>query len=417
MSLSLIYAIRPGQSLPDAGALSVAKLPEQTQILLVCAPGTSPKGPVPQGAEMLSGEGELWQAGLAAATGDYVQFLSGGDTPLPYAHAAALDKAERYQADGLRCALLPLCGENRYADVPVYTLSKIDPGSLHQQVGLEPYSPLPELGEDPRGWLFRRESLNGLCPGEGDGAFLWRRLCRGGRFFVARDNLCTISEWAQKEDTEQFVRLEQALTEDGADAETVQRLLRDKWNRLLQQGTDLAAFVRDYQGICAHWLEGDWRAARRQTPPQEQPAEELPVRRGRVEQPKVSVVLPIYNVEEYLNQALFSLERQNMEELEFLCVNDGSTDGSVTIIREYAARDGRFILLDGPNGGYGKAMNRGLDAARGAYMGILEPDDYVAPGMFKKLSQTAQREKLDFVKSNYIRLISACQWRFTEKRK
>ena len=105
--------------------------------------------------------------------------------------------------------------------------------------------------------------------------------------------------------------------------------------------------------------------------------------------PKVSIILPIYNVREYLAEALDSVINQTLRDLEIICVDDGSTDGSLDIIREYAAKDPRIVVITGPNGGYGKAMNKGLDRATGDYVGIVEPDDYVIPEMYEELYQTA----------------------------
>ena len=78
--------------------------------------------------------------------------------------------------------------------------------------------------------------------------------------------------------------------------------------------------------------------------------------------PKVSIIIPTYNVEQYLRECLDSVTGQTLRDIEIICVNDGSTDHSLDIIREYAAADPRIVVLTGPNGGYGKAMNKGFDA-------------------------------------------------------
>ena len=109
---------------------------------------------------------------------------------------------------------------------------------------------------------------------------------------------------------------------------------------------------------------------------------------------KVSIILPIYNVSQYLRECLDSVIGQTLQDIEILCVNDGSTDDSLDIIREYAARDPRIVVITGPNGGYGKAMNKGLDRATGEYIGIVEPDDYVVPEMFGELYSVAKEHDL-----------------------
>lgn len=118
---------------------------------------------------------------------------------------------------------------------------------------------------------------------------------------------------------------------------------------------------------------------------------------------KVSVILPIYNVSAYLRECLDSVVGQTLRDLEIICVDDGSTDNSLEIIREYETGDDRIVVLTGPNGGYGKAMNQGLDRATGEYVAIVEPDDYVVPEMFAELYETAKRNDLDLVKADFYR--------------
>ena len=104
---------------------------------------------------------------------------------------------------------------------------------------------------------------------------------------------------------------------------------------------------------------------------------------------KVSVVIPVYNVERYLRQCLDSVINQTLKEIEIIIVNDGSKDSSLSIIKEYAAADNRITVIDKPNGGYGESMNRGFDKATGEYIGIIESDDYAELDMFEKLYATA----------------------------
>lgn len=119
--------------------------------------------------------------------------------------------------------------------------------------------------------------------------------------------------------------------------------------------------------------------------------------------PKVSVIVPTYNVEMYLEECMESLVRQTLHDIEIICVNDGSKDSSLEILKRYAADDPRVVIIDKENGGYGKAMNVGLDRATGEYIGIVEPDDYVPLHMYEDLYLTAVREDLDFVKADFYR--------------
>ena len=116
---------------------------------------------------------------------------------------------------------------------------------------------------------------------------------------------------------------------------------------------------------------------------------------------KVSVLVPIYNVEKYLPECLNSLLSQNLQELEIICIDDGSTDGSAEIIDAFVARDARFRVIHKANSGYGKSMNMGLCEAQGEYIGIVESDDFVEPDMFSSMYETAHAEKADVVKSSF----------------
>lgn len=118
--------------------------------------------------------------------------------------------------------------------------------------------------------------------------------------------------------------------------------------------------------------------------------------------PKVSILVPVYNVEKFLPQCLDSLINQSLQDIQIICINDGSTDGSLKILQDYAARDSRIEIIDKANSGYGASMNRGLDAARGEYVGITESDDFASPDMFKRLYRYARFHKCDLVKSNYF---------------
>jgi glycosyltransferase involved in cell wall biosynthesis len=117
--------------------------------------------------------------------------------------------------------------------------------------------------------------------------------------------------------------------------------------------------------------------------------------------PKVSVVIPCYNVEKYLRQCLDSVVNQTLKELEIICVNDGSTDSTLDIIKEYAAKDPRVSYIDKPNAGYGDSMNKGFDQATGEYIGIIESDDYADLDMFEKLYTCAKEHDLDAVKAGF----------------
>ncbi len=120
----------------------------------------------------------------------------------------------------------------------------------------------------------------------------------------------------------------------------------------------------------------------------------------------VSVVIPMYNVADTLDQCLSSIEAQTHTNLEIICVNDGSPDESSAIAHEHAARDSRVSVLDKPNEGYGASCNRGMAIACGAWIAIVEPDDYLEPTMFAELLAKAAEfsQAPDVVKCAYWRV-------------
>lgn len=117
--------------------------------------------------------------------------------------------------------------------------------------------------------------------------------------------------------------------------------------------------------------------------------------------PKVSILMPIFNVEKYLRQCLDSVVKQSLKDIEIICIDDGSTDSSPEIIQEYAKKDSRFVVITKTNSGYGDSMNKGLEKARGEYIGIVESDDWADVDMFENLYNLAVKNNVDVVKSNF----------------
>lgn len=116
---------------------------------------------------------------------------------------------------------------------------------------------------------------------------------------------------------------------------------------------------------------------------------------------KLSILVPIYNVEQYLPDCLDSLCAQTLKNIEIICINDGSTDASGAILDEYAKNNANIKVINKKNSGYGDSMNRGLEAATGEYIGIVESDDYIDANGFEKLYELAKKTDADIVKANY----------------
>ena len=117
--------------------------------------------------------------------------------------------------------------------------------------------------------------------------------------------------------------------------------------------------------------------------------------------PKVSIILPVYNVESYLRQCLDSIIMQTLEDIEIICVNDGSTDNSLEILQEYKNKDSRIKIINQENRGQGVARNIALENITGDYIGFVDPDDYISPNMYKTLYETAIKHNCDIVEESF----------------
>ena len=118
---------------------------------------------------------------------------------------------------------------------------------------------------------------------------------------------------------------------------------------------------------------------------------------------KISIIVPVYNVERYLRRCLDSICGQTFSEIEIIIVNDGTKDNSQSIINEYSAKDGRIRSVIKENGGLSSARNAGLDIAIGEYVGFVDSDDWVEPQMFESMYKAAKESGADIVVCNYRR--------------
>ena len=116
---------------------------------------------------------------------------------------------------------------------------------------------------------------------------------------------------------------------------------------------------------------------------------------------KVSVIIPIYNAREYLRLAIESVIDQTLKEIEIICVDDGSTDHSLQIVKEYAAQDSRIRIVTENNAGVAIARNNGLRRARGEYIAFLDADDFMESPTLERLYALAKEKKLDIAISGY----------------
>lgn len=120
------------------------------------------------------------------------------------------------------------------------------------------------------------------------------------------------------------------------------------------------------------------------------------------QKPKISVIIPVYNVEKYLRKCLDSLLNQTFKDIEIICINDGSPDNSLNILNEYASKDERIIVISQENQGPGAARNKGLEIAQGEYLSFIDPDDWVSQNFLESLYKEASKFDCDIVKGRRV---------------
>ncbi|WP_339060918.1 glycosyltransferase [Tepidibacillus marianensis] len=118
--------------------------------------------------------------------------------------------------------------------------------------------------------------------------------------------------------------------------------------------------------------------------------------------PKISIIVPVYNVQDYLHKCIDSILSQTFEDFELLLINDGSTDESANICNEYAKLDSRIKVKHKHNGGQSSARNLGLDMANGDYIGFVDSDDWIDKKMYKNLINHAACNQSDIVACNFL---------------
>lgn len=116
--------------------------------------------------------------------------------------------------------------------------------------------------------------------------------------------------------------------------------------------------------------------------------------------PKVSIIVPVYDMEQYLAECLDSLKSQTLSDIEIICIDDGSSDLSLSILKQYAASDKRFVIITQKHAGTGAARNKGVSIAKGEYIGFVDPDDYIDVDYYEKLYNCAVKNNSDIACAN-----------------
>ena len=119
---------------------------------------------------------------------------------------------------------------------------------------------------------------------------------------------------------------------------------------------------------------------------------------------KVSVIIPVYNMEKYLEECLDSICHQTLKDIEIICINDGSKDKSEQILKDYTQKDKRIVLIEQKNQGLSIARNNGIKIAKGQYIGFVDSDDKIDPDFYEKLYNAASKNDADIAISGYKKI-------------
>lgn len=118
---------------------------------------------------------------------------------------------------------------------------------------------------------------------------------------------------------------------------------------------------------------------------------------------KLSIIVPVYNVEKYLPKCLESLIKQTLKDIEIICVNDGSMDNSLAILKEFASKDSRIKIIDNQHQGVAKTRNTGIEQSTGEYIGFVDSDDYIDIDFFEKLYNSATKSNADIAIASILK--------------
>ncbi len=132
---------------------------------------------------------------------------------------------------------------------------------------------------------------------------------------------------------------------------------------------------------------------------------------------KVSITVPVYNVEKYLEKCLDSLIGQTLKDIEIICINDGSTDNSLSILEKYAKKDSRIKIINQENQGIANTRNKSIKLAQGEYIGFVDSDDWLSLDFFEKLYNAALKYEADIAAAGIIRATDKHEKMFLEFKK
>ncbi len=403
-------------------------------------------------SENSGSRGKAYNAGLKAATGEYVHFIKAGDIIYEYGYSPVIAKARKYQLDYMGFTVFYKNSGNKLYIVNKFLFETSGAGYVHRLLTLDGNPAIYGISKNPVSAVYKKETLdkNGISFSEDytdvDESFFYGFAAADTRMMVCLDRVVERKE--QSPDNKKQLYLSKVnsvkaiirtLEDKQVGRDAVDNVLQHEFSEVLKLFEDIAgeqgfdetlfgmandlydehpyACLSDYSRKLEYLYEKqnyikdggkekDFQKYKSFSTWQDLFAvkkSEVRFCDKKVSKPKVSVVVPIYNQEDYLNLALESLCNQTLGDIEIICVNDGSKDSSMDIMKQYQSLDKRIVIIDKDNSGYGHTMNMGLDKAKGEYVGILEPDDFVKLNMYSDLYELAVSNEVDIVRADYER--------------
>ncbi|MCD7819443.1 MAG: glycosyltransferase [Lachnospiraceae bacterium] len=370
--------------------------------------------------------------GMSVARGEYLHFLDSDDYVLDYAYEAIYKMAAANNLDCLKFRSVPFdMQQNETIYNHIYMFTRLNRNDFNRLLRADADDALYHISVVPWNGIYRRAFLQKhdiqfntlFCIN--DRSFCWRVITNAERIMLSKDRLVVhrvgqpgslVGKRARHFDCQfQSIKITGSQLElDQIDPEVCRSVMQREFSDLQiwfrrfcgdkEYGpailSDTEQFVRDYDGLCPELLaEAYDMALKHVSNGDNAPSSTKPERifYDPCPSPKISVIIPVFNVQNYLHECLDSITKQTLPEIEIICVDDGSADASGTILKEYAAVDKRIRMIEQENLYAGAARNRGIREARGEYLLFLDADDFFDLSLCEKAWRKAKEEDADIV--------------------
>ncbi|MCD8232300.1 MAG: glycosyltransferase [Clostridiales bacterium] len=370
--------------------------------------------------------------GMSVAEGEYLHFLDADDYVMDYAYEAIYRMAKENHLDCLKFRSIPFDATKKETIYnPIYLFARAERNDFNRLLRADTDDVLYHISVVPWNGIYRRAFLQKykiqfntlFCIN--DRSFYWRVITNAEHIMLSRDRLVVhrvgqsgslVGKRARHFDCQfQSVKItSDQLERDEICPEVCRQVMKSEFSDLqtwfrrfyhdAQYGErilhDTEQFVNNYGGLFSELLNEMYQASLKRVLNADSPAAPAlpePVFYDSCPSPKISIIIPVYNVQKYLHECLDSVTKQTLVEIEIICVDDGSADGSGIILKEYAAVDKRIRILEQENRYAGAARNQGIRSAGGEYLLFLDADDFFDSTLCEKTWQRAKETNADIV--------------------